>query len=182
MGRRANGFDRRPGSSGVTRAGKTPTIEENSKDRDAFLGAFRAPLALYKLLELRSARSPIFLPRTLSYRVHSRAVRWQTSESNTVSSANNELGTHASLQKDSVLKNFLIRKKSAKSKTGAPRLSEAPKFATLYLKGFAERSDVKGPGVSKPGREREVPITVGLYEQHNASRETYTHDDDSSSK
>jgi hypothetical protein len=185
--RQPGGFGEASNSSYVGGEGdgsSSDSMEYN--DKDVFLQTYRAPLAFYKLMELRSARSPVFLPRTLSYRAHGRAVRWKSSDVSTIASEENTNDGETSappLGKHSVLQNFFGKNRWGLSKKCAVRLREAPKFATLYIKGFIERSDSKSPangkGVGKSAREKEVPITIGLYEEHLASGGAELKGDDS---
>jgi hypothetical protein len=117
------------------------------KEPDEFINAYRAPTAFYKLIENRGKKRPIFLARTLSYRASTRKPLWVSP------------GT----SKSSNLTNLKIPE-LLKSSVKQSRLK--PIFATFYLKGFTDQQ----PGSSN--REREIPVTVGLYESHEANEDT----------
>ena len=112
---------------------------------DEFVSTYRAPTAFYKLVEQRWKKRPLFLARTLSYRSSTRKHIWVRP------------GSTQQLNTNCKLPNVL--------QTTVRRTRLKPLFATLYIEGFSESIS------STKGKLQNIPITVGLYEAHDANQD-----------
>ena len=107
---------------------------DKDQERQYFLKHYEAPVAFYKLLEMRAKKSPLFLPRTLSYRRVSRVAWWSPVDE---SLRSNIGGGAANAEPMTKLKRVTKRAEGGKLRRNKDLL---PKFATLQLAGFFERA------------------------------------------
>ena len=115
-------------------------------ETDEFVDTYRAPTAFYTLVEQRCKKRPLFLARTLSYRASTRKPIWVRPGSA------QQLKTRCKIP--SVLQSTVRR----------TRLK--PQFATIYIEGFSQSVP------STKSKPHDIPVTVGLYEAHDANQDT----------